>query len=108
MEYFGKHGYPSYALSLRGHGESWKPGFVEMVFLTSKIHMAEDLSYAFTWIEAYEAGMRALHLSGGTSNTELVLVGHSAGGGVAQYFLGKNMGTVSGLVIMASFPSWGG
>jgi alpha-beta hydrolase superfamily lysophospholipase len=39
---------------------------------------------------------------------ELVLVGHSAGGGLAQQFLSERMGKVGGLVVLAGFPNFGG
>lgn len=103
LAWFAARGYPCYALSLRGHGASWKPGFLRMVWGFGKSSFAEDLGYAFTWVQAFESAKR-----GHFDPMNLVLVGHSAGGGLSQYFLSRNMGTVGGLVIMAGFPSLGG
>jgi predicted alpha/beta hydrolase family esterase len=74
-----------------------------MVWRFGKASFAEDLGYAFTWVQAFETAKRHVF-----DERDLVLVGHSAGGGLSQYFLSWNMGTVGGLVIMAGFPSWGG
>jgi pimeloyl-ACP methyl ester carboxylesterase len=42
------------------------------------------------------------------STDDIVLIGHSAGGGLAQYFLSRGVGRVGGLVVMAAFPPFGG
>ena len=75
-----------------------------MVWRFGKASFAEDLGYAFTWVQAFESAKR----EGEFGERDLVLVGHSAGGGLSQYFLSRGMGVVGGLVIMAGFPSFGG
>ncbi|KAG5642736.1 hypothetical protein DXG03_002250 [Asterophora parasitica] len=97
------YGHPCYAVSLRGHGTSWNPGFFRLVFGTGKAFMAHDLSYALNFVQGFEAGLR-----GGVNPEDIVLIGHSAGGGLSQYFLSQNLGQVGGLVLMASLPNFGG
>ncbi|CAG8951523.1 hypothetical protein HYFRA_00007439 [Hymenoscyphus fraxineus] len=103
LSYFSSRGFRCYALSVRGHGASWKPGFFHMVWRTGKRDMAEDLGYGLTWVSAFEAAMRR----GGFEEEDLVLIGHSAGGGLSQQFLSEGLGTVGGLVIMAGVPCFG-
>ncbi|KAF9457200.1 Alpha/Beta hydrolase protein [Collybia nuda] len=105
MQYFSQiYGHPCYAASLRGHGASWKPGFFRMVLLTGKAAMARDLGYVLNWVQGYEAGQRQNHLD----LEDIVLVGHSAGGGLAQYLLSQDLAQVGGLSLMGAFPSFGG
>ena len=42
LEYFSSRGYPSYAISVRGHGSSYAVGFWKMLF-TSQHQMALDV-----------------------------------------------------------------
>lgn len=98
------HGHPCYAVSLRGHGASWKPGFLKMVFATGKASMAQDLGHALNWVQGFEAGQQG----GRVDPKDIVLIGHSAGGGLSQYFLSRGLGQVGGLVLMAAFPNFGG
>ena len=108
LTYFSQtHGFPCYALSLRGHGASWQPSYLELVFRTGKKQMADDLGVALNWVKGFEAGRR---LQPGTAdgNTQIVLIGHSAGGGLCQYLLSQGLGTVHGFVMAAPFPSFGG
>jgi pimeloyl-ACP methyl ester carboxylesterase len=100
------HGFPCYALSLRGHGASWKPGFWELVFRTGLGSMVEDLGYAFTWVAGFESARRLGE--NGLREEDVVLIGHSAGGGLSQYFLSSNRATVGALVIVAGIPCFGG
>ena len=64
-----------YAISLRGHGASWAPGFVEMWAWTGLRELAGDLVAAVRDVERREQGR------------ECVLVGHTSGGGLVQYVL---------------------
>lgn len=86
LPYLAAEGFPAYALSLRGHGES--PG-------------REDIR---RWnLSDFAADVAdAVALIGGP----VVLVGHSMGGGVAQHFLARG-GKAAGLVLMASAPPHG-
>jgi len=106
LDFLSKNGYPCYAVSLRGHGGSWKPGYFRMVWMTGKATLAQDITSAIAFIGGYEYGKRA-------SNTpfrpeDLVLVGHSAGGGLCQYFISKGLGNVGALVLIAAIPAFGG
>lgn len=103
LTYFSQRGYACYAVSLRGHGESWKPGYMEMVFCTGLKDVAADAEFA---IEEVGRIQRATSESWG--ERDLVLVGHSAGGGVSQYLLSEMGVRVGGLVLLASFPNFGG
>ncbi|KAH8592069.1 Alpha/Beta hydrolase protein [Bisporella sp. PMI_857] len=104
LRYFADRGYPCYAVSLRGHGGSWKPSYWRMVWGTGIGAMARDLGSAVEWVKAFEFVWRGRRLEDG----DLVLVGHSAGGGLVQYFLDRGKYTVGGLVIVAGFPCFGG
>lgn len=75
-----------------------------MVWRFGKSDFAQDLGYGFTYISAFEAAKR----EGIFGSEDLVLVGHSAGGGLSQYFLSRGLGEVGGLVVMAPFPFFGG
>ncbi|KAG6908497.1 hypothetical protein DXG01_004431 [Tephrocybe rancida] len=99
-----KHGHPCYAASLRGHGASWNPGFLRMVLGTGKATFAQDLVFILNCVQGFEAGHRRAQ----SDPEDIVIVGHSAGGGLAQYVLSRNLAQVGGLVLMASFPNFGG
>ena len=86
LPYLADEGFPTYALSLRGHGES--DGGEGMRFWRLK-DFSEDLDWAVRQI-------------GGP----VVIVAHSMGGGVAQYYL-RQGGRAAGLVLMASVPPYG-
>lgn len=74
-----------------------------MVWMTGKASMAEDLGYALTWVTGLESGKRD-----NMTAEDIILVGHSAGGGLSQYYLSKQLGEVGGLAILAGFPNFGG
>lgn len=99
MTYLSGQGIPCYALSLRGHGESWHPSYLRMVYGTTKRDLAEDLVAGAKWVSQREDA------SGG-----LVLVGHSSGGGLSQFVLSEgNLSDISvkGLVLVAAVPGSG-
>ncbi|RDB20929.1 hypothetical protein Hypma_011951 [Hypsizygus marmoreus] len=71
MIYFSQaHGHPCYAVSLRGHGASWYPGYLTMVFATGRASMAQDLEHALSWVQGFEAGKRG----GDLDLEEIVLI----------------------------------
>jgi pimeloyl-ACP methyl ester carboxylesterase len=104
LTFFSERGHPSYALSLRGHGASWRPSFFQLVWQYGKNTMAQDLRSAVEFVMSLEREKRG----GEIGNADLVLVGHSAGGGLVQYFLSQEMERVGGLVVVAGFPNFGG
>lgn len=95
MSYFSQsHNIPCYAVSLRGHGSSWRPSFLGMVYLTGMRVLADDLVAALRHVQT-------LH------GAEVVLVGHSSGGGLAQYALDEGLVEARGLALLAATPCFG-
>ena len=86
MPYLAGQGFPAYALSLRGHGESDGGARVGQWGVKD---FSDDLAWAIEQI-------------GGP----VVVVGHSMGGGVAQAYLRQGR-SMAGLVLMASVPPHG-
>ncbi|KAF7512352.1 hypothetical protein GJ744_001920 [Endocarpon pusillum] len=84
----------TYAVSIRGHGASWTPGFWRM-YLTTKDTLATDLVAAIEEIERREGAKR------------VVLVGHSSGGGLSQLVLSKGLAKAQGLALVAAIPNFG-
>jgi len=81
LEYFSSRGYPSYAISVRGHGNSYAVGFWKMLF-TSKHQMALDVT----------TGIRHVidkHRNEG--RPDIVPIAHSAGGALLQYILSEGL-----------------
>lgn len=80
---------------------------MRMVWGYGKYDFAQDLAAVVGFVSGVESGIR---MSEGElfKEEDLVLLGHSAGGGLMQYFLGKGMGKAGGLVIIAGFPCFGG
>jgi len=81
MEYFSSRGYPSYAISVRGHGNSYVVGFWKMLF-TSQHQMALDVTAAIRHVVDK-------HRSEG--RPEIVPIAHSAGGALLQYILSEGL-----------------
>jgi len=101
MTYFSSRGYPCYAISYRGHGNSWYPGFWRMYF-TSRGTMAEDLRAGDREVEKLETERR-----GAEEKVRAVLVAHSAGGALSQYALSRGLVTVQGFCMLAAVPGFG-
>ena len=95
IQYFSARGHPTYALSLRGHGHSYRPSFFRLTYLTSAPALAGDIAAATTHIHL-------LH------NRAPVLLGHSNGGGLAQIALDQGLTRVAGLILLAAAPNFGG
>jgi pimeloyl-ACP methyl ester carboxylesterase len=66
--------------------------------------MAQDPKSGIEFVKALEREKGGREIG----DEALVLVGHSAGGGLVQWFLSQGMGSVGGLVILAGFPNFGG
>lgn len=101
MNYFSTRGYPCYAISYRGHGNSWYPGFWSMYF-TSRETMAEDLVAGVKEVENLETERRDAE-----EKVRVVLVAHSAGGALSQYVLSRGLVTVQGFCMLAAVPGFG-
>lgn len=126
---------PCYALSLRGHGASWCPGYLQMVYGTGKGALADDIATGVRWVEGEEKRRRreerertmetevepvqqggmVRHDSGvGRFDEEVedtqagvVMVAHSNGGGLTQVALDRGDVQVKGLVLLDSAPNSG-
>ncbi|OCL13836.1 alpha/beta-hydrolase [Glonium stellatum] len=92
---FASRGIAAYALSLRGHGASWKASWFTIMFLTTLDQFRDDVECAIAHIKERHTRMP-------------VLVGHSFGGGVLQYLLCSKAVRVPGLVLIAAAPLTGG
>ncbi|KAH9213717.1 Alpha/Beta hydrolase protein [Leptodontidium sp. 2 PMI_412] len=106
LTYFSQAQHPCYALSVRGHGASWKPSFFRMVWGYPKSAFAGDLLVGLGFVQDLEAERRGKSVS--EVPDDVVLVGHSAGGELTQFLLSEGMRKVGGYVCMAGFPSFGG
>ncbi|KAF2656621.1 alpha/beta-hydrolase [Lophiostoma macrostomum CBS 122681] len=94
---FAAAGYPSYALSLRGHGKSWQPSTFTFHFLTGMDVYISDVHSALDHITS-------LH-----PDIPCILIGHSMGGGLLQRALTTwKRPRIAGLVLLTSAPLSGG
>jgi pimeloyl-ACP methyl ester carboxylesterase len=94
MQYLAQRGVPSYAVSMRGHGNSWHPSYIQMVYFTTKSMLASDVMSGLRWVQEREG-------------KEVVLAGHSSGGGLSQYILSEKMARVKGLALLGAVPGFG-
>lgn len=94
LQYFAACGIQCYAVSLRGHGESWHPSYLQMVFATPRSALAEDLVAAIEWVQVHE-------------ESEVILAGHSSGGGLSQGILGDGLVKVKALALLGAVPAYG-
>ena len=97
-----------YALSLRGHGGSFSPGFVEMTYLTSMTTLSTDVAAALKWIGEREGALG--------NRSGLIIAAHSGGGGLVQHALASEkfpvktltrVGGVRGITLIGSVPPFG-
>ncbi|KAK3297876.1 Alpha/Beta hydrolase protein [Chaetomium fimeti] len=95
MQFFAARGIPCYAVSMRGHGGSYYPSYLRMVYATTKRMLADDVLAGLRWVQEREGGR------------EVVLVGHSSGGGLAQFILSEKEARVRALVLVAAVPGFG-
>ncbi|KAI8634390.1 alpha/beta-hydrolase [Xylariaceae sp. FL1651] len=95
MRFLSERGITSYAISARGHGASWHPSFLGMLYATTKRDLADDLV----------AGIKAVQEREG--DAEVILVGHSSGGGLSQYIVGEGDVRVKGLALLGAIPGAG-
>ncbi|KAF2838796.1 alpha/beta-hydrolase [Patellaria atrata CBS 101060] len=101
MTFFSqRHNIPCYALSIRGHGFSWYPSYIRMVYFTSKRALADDLVTGIKYAQQKEQKKTG-------KPTDIVLVGHSSGGGLSQIVLSSKDVQAKGLALVASIPCYG-
>ena len=110
MTFLQQHGYTCYAISLRGHGESWNPGFWRMTWGTTLKDLAEDVSCVWEELLRREEKRKQMNYEGSEEMDSVlpVLVGHSSGGGLAQYVLSEGFVRAEALVLCGSIPGTGG
>jgi pimeloyl-ACP methyl ester carboxylesterase len=94
MRYLAARGVTSYAISLRGHGDSWHPSYLRMVFATTRRMLGDDLVAGVEWAQAREG-------------CEVLLVGHSSGGGLSQGVLSEGRLDVRALALLGAVPAYG-
>ncbi|KAI1813624.1 alpha/beta-hydrolase [Poronia punctata] len=95
MRHLARHGITSYAISTRGHGASWHPSFLQMVYATTKRALADDLVAGIKAVQEKEEGR------------EVVLVGHSSGAGLCQFIVGEGDVRVGGIALLGAVPGTG-
>ena len=95
LTYFSSRGIPCYAVSMRGHGNSWLPSFLRLTYGTTLRMLADDVVAALRWAQACEDG------------NEVVLVAHSSGGGLSQFILSERDVRVKGLALVGAVPGFG-
>ncbi|TXT04795.1 hypothetical protein VHUM_04063 [Vanrija humicola] len=93
MRFLAGHGVTSYAVSLRGHGDSWAPGYIRMVYLTPRSAFEDDLVAAIDFVRKQHGAP--------------VLIGHSAGGGLSQAVLAQGRADVKALALVDAIPGYG-
>lgn len=110
MRILQQHGYTCYAVSLRGHGESWNPGFWRMTWGTSLEDLAQDVRCVWEGVLLSEEKRRRSDSKEFEEITAAmpVLIGHSSGGGLAQYVLSEGIVQAEALVLCAAIPGFGG
>ncbi|OAL03828.1 alpha/beta-hydrolase [Phaeosphaeriaceae sp. SRC1lsM3a] len=101
LTFFSSRGYACYAISYRGHGNSWYPSFLGM-YLTPRRAIGEDLVSGIEAVEEMERERR-----GAQERLRVVLVAHSAGGALSQFVLSRGMCRVQGLGLVAGVPGFG-
>lgn len=97
MTYLYQQDYPGrlYAYSVRNHGASHAVSYFQMVFNTSLDDVAMDLAACVDHAQELNAGQ------------SMVVVAHSAGGGLAQYALAKGLIRARGLCLVDAVPHFG-
>ncbi|KAF2204404.1 alpha/beta-hydrolase [Delitschia confertaspora ATCC 74209] len=101
MLYFSARGYPCYAVSYRGHGKSWYPGYLSML-ITGRGALGADFVAGIREAERMERERRRVE-----EDVNVILVAHSSGGSLAQYVLGQGLVKVWALCLAASVPGFG-
>jgi pimeloyl-ACP methyl ester carboxylesterase len=97
MDHLHHFGYSGllYAYSFRNHGASYPVSFLDMVYRTSLESCVEDLRACFE------------HAKQDARSDDLVVVGHSSGGGLLQYALARSVIRVRALVLLDAIPHFG-
>lgn len=102
MSYLHVAGYPGtlYAFSARNHGASYTLPFWRMVWFTDFTDIQADAKTCLAYANALEKERDA-------TARPAIMVGHSAGGGLAQAILASGAVQTSGLALVGAIPSFG-
>ena len=96
LPFFAAQGYSCYAVSLRGHGHSFNPGYWALYF-TPRQAFLTDLAAAVRYVRED---------IGGAANP--IVLGHSSGGGLTQDLCYQGLaGQIPGVVLLAAIPGSG-
>jgi pimeloyl-ACP methyl ester carboxylesterase len=76
-----------------------------MVYWTTKRQLADDVVAAIKYVQHLEREKQ--RDKDGAEMVEVVLVGHSSGGGLSQIMLSAGDVKVKGLVLVGSIPCFG-
>ncbi|KAI1637245.1 hypothetical protein F4809DRAFT_640666 [Biscogniauxia mediterranea] len=96
MRFLARQSITSYAVSTRGHGESWRPSFLRMLYAATKRDLADDIVAGINAVEKIEG-----------SEVGSPCVGHSSGGGLSQFILSEGDVQVQGLALLGAVPGNG-
>ncbi|KAF1810368.1 alpha/beta-hydrolase [Eremomyces bilateralis CBS 781.70] len=89
LEFFSQNrNIPCYAVSARGRGQSWDPGYLRLYF--TRIREAEKREGEVNGVD-----------------TEVALVGHSSVGGLSRFLLADGDVRVRGLALLGAVPGTG-
>ncbi|KAF2703665.1 alpha/beta-hydrolase [Pleomassaria siparia CBS 279.74] len=103
MQFFASCGYPCYAVSYRGHGNSWYPSLWRM-YMTPMSTMGDDLVAGMRYVEEAETKRRGLEHG---KKAEVVLIAHSEGGALGQDVLSRGLVHVKAFCMCATAPGFG-
>ncbi|KAF8888539.1 Alpha/Beta hydrolase protein [Infundibulicybe gibba] len=92
LPYFSRALHPSYAISLRGHGCSFNPGYWRLYF-TPRSTFVDEIRQVVSYIRS-EHGV------------DPIVVGHSSGGGALQALCSSGT-KVAGMALLGSIPGSG-
>ena len=107
MGYFTERGYSCYAVSLRGHGESFKPQIFKM-HRTGMKKFSKDVRAAYDYVVGIECKDIVGSVADHDDDVNLpVVIGHASGAGLLQYMLSKRLIAVRALIMCAPVPGNG-
>lgn len=101
MTYLHEAGYrgTTYAYSVRNHGASYSVPYFRMVYRTQFNEVADDFRTCLNF------ALKTQRANG--CSEDVVLVGHSSGGGIAQYALSKGLVRCRALCLVDAIPHFG-
>lgn len=102
MTYLHEAGYGGtlYAYSARNHGASYSLSYLRMVYSTPIEHIASDFQLCYDFVHKQEQAANS-------QSAEMILVGHSAGGGLSQYALANGLVRCRALCLLDTIPHYG-